>query len=79
MCIRDRYNSVDSSLLLFEQINKFLAYTNDYKFIEENLYDILKNVLQMFQKGIDIDGSNIYMDTDGLISACLLYTSCTGI
>lgn len=66
---RPLYNSVDSSLLLFEQINKFLAYTNDYKFIEVNLYDILKKVLQMFQKGIDIDGSNIYMDTDGLISA----------
>ena len=66
---RPLYNSVDSSLLLFEQINKFLEYTNDYKFIEINLYDILKNIFKMFQKGIDLDGSNIYMDTDGLISA----------
>lgn len=66
---RPLYNSVDSSLLLFEQINKYLKYTNDYKFIKINLYDILKNIVKMFQKGIDFDGSNIYMDTDGLISA----------
>ncbi len=66
---RPLYNSVDSSLLLFEQINKYLEYTNDYKFIQVNLYDILKNVYKMFQKGINIDESNIYMDTDGLISA----------
>lgn len=66
---RPLYNSVDSSLLLFEQVNKYLKYTNNYRFIEVNLYEILKNVLRMFKKGIDIDGSNIYMDTDGLISA----------
>ncbi len=66
---RPLYNSVDSSLLLFEQINKYLEYTNDYRFIQINLYDILKNVFKMFQKGIDIDESNIYMDSDGLISA----------
>ncbi len=66
---RPLYNSVDSSLLLFEQINKFLEYTQDYKFIKNNLYDILKNVFKMFQKGINFDESNIFMDTDGLISA----------
>ena len=66
---RPLYNSVDSSLLLFEQINKYIEYTFDYKFIQINLYDILKNVFEMFQKGIDIDESNIYMDADGLISA----------
>lgn len=66
---RPLYNSVDSSLLLFEQVNKYLKYTDDYRFIELNLYDILKNVFQMFQKGINIDESNIYMDKDGLISA----------
>lgn len=66
---RPLYNSVDSSLLLFEQINKFLEYTEDYKFIEINLYDILKNIIEMFQKGIDVDDSNIFMDSDGLISA----------
>lgn len=66
---RPLYNSVDSSLLLFEQINKYLKYTGDYRFIQVNLYDILKNIFEHFKKGIDLDDSNIYMDKDGLISA----------
>lgn len=66
---RPLYNSVDSSLLLFEQINKYLEYTNDIKFIKKEMYSILLNIIEMFQKGIDIDDSNIYMDKDNLISA----------
>ena len=33
------------------------------------MYNILLNIIEMFQKGIDIDDSNIYMDKDNLISA----------
>ncbi len=66
---RPLYNSVDSSLLLFEQINKYLEYTQDYDFVKEKLYDILKNVIDHFENGIDLDENNIYMDKDGLISA----------
>jgi predicted glycogen debranching enzyme len=66
---RPLYNSVDASLLLFEQINKYLEYTGDKKFIKDNLYEILKDVAKKFQEGIDIDDSNIYMDKDYLISA----------
>ena len=66
---RPLYNSVDASLLLFEQINKYIEYTGDKKFIKEKMYPILKEVAEKFQEGIDIDDSNIYMDTDGLISA----------
>ncbi len=66
---RPLYNSVDSSLLLFEQINKYLEYTNDIKFVKKEMYNILLNIIEMFQKGIDIDDSNIYMDKDNLISA----------
>lgn len=66
---RPLYNSVDSSLLLFEQINKYLEYTQDYDFVKEKLYDILKNVIYHFKNGIDLDENNIYMDKDGLISA----------
>ena len=66
---RPLYNSVDSSLLLFEQINKYLEYTQDYDFVKEKLYDILKNVIYHFENGIDLDENNIYMDKDGLISA----------
>ncbi len=66
---RPLYNSVDSSLLLFEQIQKYINYTGDYKFIKTNFYHILKNIIKMFIKGIDIDNSDIYVDKDGLVSA----------
>ena len=38
------YNSADSSLLLFEQVNKFMKYTRDYEFVKENLYEKLKEI-----------------------------------
>ena len=64
---RPLYNSVDSSLLLFEQVNKFLRYTGDYEFIKENIYDKLKSVILNYEKGIDLDNNNIYIDNDGLV------------
>lgn len=64
---RPLYNSVDASLLLFEQINKFLRYTNDYNFVKENLYEKLKSVIVNYEKGIDLDNNNIYADKDLLI------------
>ncbi len=64
---RPLYNSVDSSLLLFEQVNKFLRYTNDYNFIKENIYEKLKTVIINYDKGIDLDNNNIYIDNDGLV------------
>ncbi|MBR3132720.1 MAG: glycogen debranching enzyme family protein [Clostridia bacterium] len=66
---RPLYNSVDSSLLLFEQVMKYVQYTGDYDFVKKNLYDVLKNVIHSFENGINFENSNIYMDTDGLISA----------
>lgn len=38
---RPLYNSVDSSLLLFEQIIKYIEYTKDEKFIKDNFYELL--------------------------------------
>lgn len=61
------YNSVDASLLLFEQVNKFLKYTEDYYFIEQNIYEKLKSIITNYQKGIDIDNNNIYVDSDLLV------------
>ena len=66
---RPLYNSVDSSLLLIEAVSKYLEYTDDYDFVKNNLYMILKNIIESFQKGINVDDSNIFMDKDGLISA----------
>ena len=66
---RPLYNSVDASLLLFEQIEKFIRYTGDYKFVQENIYYKLKDIIEAFTKGIDIDDNNICLNEDGLISS----------
>lgn len=66
---RPLYNSVDSSLLLFEQIQKYINYTGDYNFIKENIYPVLEQIINSYCNGIDIDNNNIYLDEDGLISS----------
>ena len=66
---RPLYNSADASLLLFEQINKYLFYTNDFKFVEDNIYDKLIIIIESYIKGIYFDNNDIYMDEDCLISA----------
>lgn len=66
---RPLYNSADSSLLLFEQVEKYLKYTKDEKFVKENLYEVLEKIIESYKKGIDVDNNNIYLDEDGLISS----------
>ena len=66
---RPLYNSVDASLLLFEQVQKYINYTGDYEFIKENIYEKLEKIIGNYVKGIDIDNNNIYLDTDYLISS----------
>ena len=66
---RPLYNSADASLLLFEQVKKFLNYTGDYEWVKENIYQSLLKIITAYQDRIDIDGNNIYLDTDGLISS----------
>lgn len=64
---RPLYNSADSSLLLFEQVHKYLKYTDDYKFIKSSIYDKLVRVIHSYEDGIDVDDNNIYLDKDGLL------------
>ena len=64
---RPLYNSVDASLLLFEQIQKYVEYTDDYKFVKEELYEKLEDIIDNYSKKIDVDDNNIYLDSDGLI------------
>ena len=63
------YNSVDSALLLFEQVQKYLDYTDDNKFIKENIYPKLKTIIENYANGIDFDDNNIHLEEDGLISS----------
>ena len=64
---RPLYNSVDASLLLFEQIQKYLEYTKDYAFIQKEFYHVLEEIIENYCKGIDVDENNIYLDKDNLI------------
>lgn len=64
---RPLYNSADSSLLLFEQVKKYLKYTNDEEFVKEHLYDVLVKIIYAYINGINVDNNNIYMDDDYLI------------
>ena len=64
---RPLYNSADASLLLFEQIQKYLEYTNDYAFIQKEFYHILEEIIENYCKGIDVDENNIYLDKDNLM------------
>lgn len=66
---RPLYNSVDASLLLFEQIQKYINYTGDYEFIKENIYEKLEKIIESYVNGIDVDNNNIYLDKDYIISS----------
>ena len=71
------YNSVDASLLLFEQVKKYLQYTEDFTFIYDEIYPKLESIIENYSKGIDIDDNNIYLDTDGLIVSGTEFTQNT--
>lgn len=66
---RPIYNSADTSLLLFEQVSNYIEYTDDYEFIEKNVYKKLKSIIENYADGIEFDDNNIFLDKDGLISA----------
>ena len=64
---RPLYNSVDASLLLFEQIKKYLEYTNDEEFVYKEMYPLLKDIIEGYKEGINLDDNNIYLDKDYLL------------
>lgn len=74
---RPLYNSVDASLLFFEQVQKYLRYTGDYEFVNKEIYSKLQNIIENYEKGITLDDNNIYLDTDGLIVSGTEYTQNT--
>ena len=71
------YNSVDASLLLFEQVKKYLDYTSDYDFVMKEIYEKLEDIIVNYSNGIDLEDNNIYLDTDGLIVSGTEYTQNT--
>ena len=74
---RPLYNSADASLLLFEQVQKYLNYTGDESFIKENIYRVLEDIIESYISGIDVDDNNIYLDSDNLLVSGTEYTQNT--
>ncbi|HEU4836453.1 MAG TPA: amylo-alpha-1,6-glucosidase [Pyrinomonadaceae bacterium] len=58
------YNTVDATLWYFEAVQSLLQHTNDYEFVRENLYDVLKDIIGWHVKGTRY---RIHVDDDGLL------------
>lgn len=56
------YNSVDASLLLFEEVYKYLKYTGNYDFVKENLYGTMIKIIDNYINGINLSDNNIRFD-----------------
>lgn len=62
------YNSADAALLLFEVVKKYVDYTKDYTFVQEELFEKMTKIIESYTLGIEEDNNHIYMDDDFLIS-----------
>ncbi len=60
------YNTVDASLWYFYAIYKYVNYTDDYDFVEKELYPVLKNIIKAYSTSTLF---SIGMDSDYLIRA----------
>jgi len=60
------YNTVDATLWYFEAVRALLAHTNDYEFVQTNLYDVLIDIIAWHERGTRYQ---IQVDADGLLFA----------
>ncbi len=60
------YNTVDATLWYFEAVRALLVHTEDYEFVQVNLFGVLKNIIDWHEKGTRYQ---IHVDSDGLLSA----------
>jgi len=59
------YNTVDATLWYMNAVLQYLKYTGDFKFIQEQLWESLKSVIENHARGTAF---NIHVDNDGLLS-----------
>ena len=59
------YNTVDATLWFTNVVLQYLKYTNDFKFVQEQLWETLKTIIEDHVKGTAF---NIHVDSDGLVS-----------
>ncbi|MEM2466133.1 MAG: amylo-alpha-1,6-glucosidase [Candidatus Bathyarchaeia archaeon] len=58
------YNAVDATLWFVNAVLQYLKYTGDFKFVEKNLWENMKAIVENFEKGKSL---KIHIDADGLI------------
>ncbi|MDI6691339.1 MAG: amylo-alpha-1,6-glucosidase [Candidatus Bathyarchaeota archaeon] len=59
------YNTVDATLWFFNAILQYVKYTGDFKFIQEQLWDTLKLIMENHTEGTIF---GIRLDADGLLA-----------
>ncbi|MCJ7614039.1 amylo-alpha-1,6-glucosidase, partial [Candidatus Bathyarchaeota archaeon] len=59
------YNTVDATLWFFNAVLQYLKYTGDYRFVQENLWKTLTEIVERHVKGTIF---GIHMEEDGLIA-----------
>ena len=59
------YNTVDATLWYVNAVLQYLKYTRDFKFVQEQLWETLKTIVENHVEGTDF---SIHLDTDGLLS-----------
>jgi len=60
------YNTVDATLWFFVALFKYLQYTGDYAFAQEELWPVLQEIVAWHQRGTRY---GIHVDEDGLLAA----------
>lgn len=58
------YNTVDGTFFYVNAVLQYLKYTSDFQFIKNQLWDMLKSIIEYHEHGTDYD---IKLDSDGLI------------
>ncbi|MBC7911654.1 MAG: glycogen debranching protein, partial [Pyrinomonadaceae bacterium] len=64
--VEPEYNTVDATLWFFEAVRALLDDTHDEKFVRDNLYDVLAEIIDWHVRGTRY---GIRVDTDGLLAA----------
>jgi predicted glycogen debranching enzyme len=69
-CVEDKcgepaYNTVDATLWYVNAVLQFLKYTDDFKFVQKQLWEELKTIVDCHEKGTAF---GIRLDSDGLLA-----------
>ncbi|HJW28736.1 MAG TPA: amylo-alpha-1,6-glucosidase [Saprospiraceae bacterium] len=59
------YNTVDATLWYVNAVLQYLKYTGDFRFVEENLWLNLKEIIESHERGTT---NGVHIDTDGLLA-----------